>query len=160
MSAEERALSKLFPRLTAYAMSRCNDKALAKELVSQTLCSAAEQLSKGMEIRDIMAWCVTVLRNKHLDHIKKKKEDQLDSDNPEDHKLQSASIDQDPFSQLLYNECMKLLSENYREVLFQNLVEGETTASIAERISKPQNTVLTWLTKAKLQFHNCVVGKA
>lgn len=160
MSAENRAFSKLYPRLMAYAMSRCKNVSLAEDLVSQTLLSAAEQLSKGMEIDDLTAWCVTVLRNKHLDHLKKKKEDQLNADNPEDQMLQSENIDQDPFSKLLYGECMKLLSEHYREVLFQNLIKGETTASIAERLSKPQNTILTWLTNAKLQFYDCVAGEA
>lgn len=144
----------------AYAMSRCKNASLAEDLVSQTLLSAAEQLSKGMEIRDLSAWCLTVLRNKHLDHLKKKKEDQLNADNPEDQMLHSENIDQDPFSKLLYSECMKLLSENYKEVLFQNQVRGETTASIAERLSKPHGTVLAWLTKAKLQFRECMVGAA
>ena len=63
----------IYPRLFAYAMSRCRNEAVAEDLVSQTMITAVENLDAGLEVNDLTAWCVTVLRNKHLDFVKKRK---------------------------------------------------------------------------------------
>jgi len=64
------------------------------------------------------------------------------------------------FMRLLYNNCMERLKPEYREVMNENILGGKTTAEIAEDTGKPQNTILTWLTKAKLEFRDCIRGAA
>ena len=160
MSKKDDAFKALFPRLTGYARYLCKDASLADELVAQTMLTAAEKLSESLDIRNLNNWCQTVLRNKYMDHLRKKRESQLSENAPEDQNLESSNPSDDPFSRILFSDCMAQLEGKLKDVLLQNLVEGETTASIAERLAKPQNTILTWLAKAKLQFHDCVMGSA
>lgn len=140
-------------------MSRCKDSALADDLVSETLITAIEKLDEGLSVNDLTAWCITVLRNKHLDFVKKKKEQQLDSENPEDQTFEDSRGIGDGFTNLLFSECMKKLKQEHAEVMVMNIVKGMTTKIISEIIGKPQNTVLTWLTKAKTEFHDCIEGQ-
>ena len=148
----------IYPRLFAYAMSRCRNEAVAEDLVSQTMITAVENLDAGLEVNDLTAWCVTVLRNKHLDFVKKKKESQLDPVMPEDQNAEDFSAGGDGFSNILFSECMNQLDERHAEVMVMNIIKGMTTRVISELLDKPQNTILTWLTKAKTDFHDCIEG--
>jgi RNA polymerase sigma-70 factor (ECF subfamily) len=150
----------IYPRLFAYAMSRCRNEAVAEDLVSQTMITAVENLDAGLEVNDLTAWCVTVLRNKHLDYIKKKKESQLDPVMPEDQNTEDSNAGGDGFSNILFSECMKRLNSQHSEVMVMNILKGMTTKAISEILNKPQNTILTWLTKAKTEFHDCIEGHA
>jgi RNA polymerase sigma-70 factor (ECF subfamily) len=150
----------IYPRLFAYAMSRCRNEAVAEDLVSQTMITAVENLDAGLEVNDLTAWCVTVLRNKHLDYIKKKKESQLDPVMPEDQNTEDFNAGGDGFSNILFSECMKRLNSQHSEVMVMNILKGMTTKAISEILNKPQNTILTWLTKAKTEFHDCIEGHA
>ena len=42
----------IYPRLFAYAMSRCRNEAVAEDLVSQTMITAVENLDAGLEVND------------------------------------------------------------------------------------------------------------
>ena len=150
---------KLYPSLMAYATARCKNKSLAEDLVSQTMITAIEKLGEGLSVNDLTAWCVTVLRNKHLDLMRKKREQELDAENPEDLMLQDSRGTGDGFANLLLSECMTKLKPEHAELMVMNIVRGMTTKVISEIVGKPQNTILTWLTKAKTQFHDCIEGR-
>ena len=150
----------IYPRLFAYAVSRCRNEAVAEDLVSQTMITAVENLDAGLEVNDLTAWCVTVLRNKHLDYIKKKKESQLSPVMPEDQNTEDFAAGGEGFSNILFSECMKRLNSQHSEVMVMNILKGMTTKAISEILNKPQNTILTWLTKAKTEFHDCIEGQA
>lgn len=156
LSAED--YKSIYPRLVAYAISRCKNRALAEDLVGDTIITAIESLSGGLEVDDLTAWCVTVLRNKHLDYVKKKKEAQLDPVTPEDHNTADTSGFGDVFSNILFNECLQKLDPQRAEIMIMNIIKGMTTKVISEVLKMPQNTILTWLTKAKTEFHDCVEG--
>lgn len=160
MGLSAKDYKSIYPRLFAYAMSRCRNEAVAEDLVSQTMITAVENLDAGLEVNDLTAWCVTVLRNKHLDYIKKKKESQLDPVMPEDQNTKDSNAGGDGFSNILFSECMKRLNSQHSEVMVMNILKGMTTKAISEILNKPQNTILTWLTKAKTEFHDCIEGHA
>lgn len=160
MSLTRKDWDDLYPRLMGYAVSLCKSQTLAADLVSDTFIKAAENLDKGLEPVDLTAWCITVLKNRYLDTVKKKKESQLNPERPEDELLQDGSVGTDAFSRLLYNECMDQLKPIYREVIIKSIFGNMTAKIIAEAMNKPQNTILTWLSKAKIEFHDCITGKA
>ena len=54
---------------------------------------------------------------------------------------------------------MEKLKQDHAEVMVMNIVKGMTTKVISEIVGKPQNTILTWLTKAKTEFHDCIEGR-
>ena len=159
MSLTTNDFREIYPQLKAYAMSRCKNSAIADDLVSETIITAIEKLSEGLSINDLTAWCVTVLRNKHLDFVKKKREQQLDAETPEDQTLEDSRGTGDGFTNLLFSECMEKLKQEHAEVMVMNIVKGMTTKVISEIVGKPQNTILTWLTKAKTEFHDCIEGR-
>ena len=94
-----------------------------------------------------------------MDLLKKKKEAQLDPTVPEDSNFKDESAGADIFSSILFSECMKQLNPQHAEVMILSIIKGKTTKIIAEILNKPQNTILTWLTKAKTQFHDCIEGQ-
>ena len=52
-----------------------------------------------------------------------------------------------------------MLSGRYQEVFTLSTYKGLTAKLIAEHLGQSQNTVLTWMTKAKKQFIECYWGK-
>ena len=160
MSITREVYVELYPQLMRYALSICKEEALAEDLVSQTMLKAVETLNKSDSINDLSAWCVTVLKNKFFDHKRKKIEDQLDDEEPQDQKLASAQAQEDPFAGILYQDCIAKLDPNHAEVMLMNNMKGLTAKVIAEVMNKPQNTILTWLSKARAQFVDCVEGAA
>ena len=160
MSITREMYIEIYPQLMRYALSLCKDRALAEDLVSETMLKAVETLNKSDTVEDLCAWCVTVLRNKFFDHKKKKREDQLNEEKPQDQTLASHEAQEDPFASILYQDCIARLSPDHAEVLLMNNLKGLTAKVIAELMNKPQNTVLTWLSKARSQFVDCVEGVA
>ena len=62
----------LWRPLYHFALSKCKDPDTAQDLTSQVILALVENVGSGLEIRDHEAWCVTVLKNKFKDHVKKK----------------------------------------------------------------------------------------
>lgn len=54
--------------------------------------------------------------------------------------------------QLLIQEALNRLDENYREVVVRRIHRGQTFAVIAEEMEKPIGTVLTWMRRALNQL--------
>ena len=158
MTITRETYKSLYPQLMRYALSKCKDKALAEELVSQTMLKAVESLGRADTIEDLCAWCITVLRNKFFDYKKKKKEDQLDDETPQDQNLVGTTVREDPLASMLYQDCIERLDPDHAEVFLMNNLKGLTAKVIAEILDKPVNTILTWLSKAKSQFVDCVEG--
>lgn len=169
----------LWRPLYHFALSKCKDPDTAKDLTSQAILALVENVGSGLEIRDHEAWCVTVLKNKFKDHVKKKRESQFRDTMPEDENTDwvspavkagtskvekvgpwGASFIQTDHSRILFSQCLEQLNPNHKDVMLMNLIKGLTTAAISEVLDKPQNTILTWLTSAKTQFHDCIQGQS
>ena len=66
---------------------------------------------------------------------------------------------EDGFNKSVKNRCLKKLNNDFRITIILNIFYGYTTKAISEELGKSQNTVLTWLTKAKREFRDCILGK-
>ena len=53
---------------------------------------------------------------------------------------------------------MEKIEPKHAEVMIMSVLKGMTTKVISEVLGKPQNTILTWLSKAKIDFHDCIEG--
>jgi len=156
MKLTRKDVINLYPKLFAFAVSLSRDKTIAEDLVNDTFVKIMEKLEDQLELKDLTAWSITVLRNQFLDRIRKKSELQLDLESNEEANLQDTSLGVDPFSQIIFSECWGKLTDSYQEVLRFSIFDGLTSKDIGQILDRPQNTVLTWLTKAKLQFHACL----
>jgi RNA polymerase sigma-70 factor, ECF subfamily len=149
---------KLYSSLMGYAYSICKNKTLSQDLVQDTFIKHLDQNHDNLAFDNIKFWCMRVLKNRFNDIMKKKGEIQFDPDIPEDQNYEDQSIGINAFSNLLYNRCMEQLKPEHQSIMLENVLAGKTTAEIAEDTGRPQNTILTWLTKAKLQFKDCIQG--
>ena len=140
----------------------------AEDIIQDTIIAALTELKKGEVINNLEAWCHTTSSRKAIDFLKKKKNSRL----PEFDDLESSNKGTKNFNKIekifedkvhkessyikvLTGQCMEQLSENYRKVLTLIAV-GNKTREIAENLNIPQNTILTWVTKAKKQFSECI----
>lgn len=182
LSREER--KELYSVLMGYARYKTgNDHDLSQELVQHTVVKQLEQHHDNLDFVSIKYWCKRVLKNRFIDLTRKHREKQLDSEKPEDQDFADDSAvrwrvglygkrkgksgfdimpdkGSNTFMNLLYNKCMDQLKPEHREVMIECILGGKKTAELSEDIGKSQNTILTWLTKAKLQFRECIQGIA
>ena len=157
MSISRQYYKEVYPRLKFYALSKCGDKTLADDLVSDTILRAIEKADENLTETELTYWCLRVLKNRFVDIKRKHTERQFDPVVPED-ETDALKTEQDGFANILYNQCMSKLDQTQKEVLILNLFEGLTTKLIAELLEKPQNTVLTWLSKAKSELNDCLTA--
>ena len=184
MPLDRQEIQKLYASLKGYALWVCgNDNDLAEELIQHTIVKQLEQDHENLDFDNVKHWCKRVLKNRFIDMRRKHRESQFDAERPEDENFADESAvrwrvglygkqvgksgfdimpkgESNAFMRLLYNNCMERLKPEYREVMNENILGGKTTAEIAEDTGKPQNTILTWLTKAKLEFRDCIRGAA
>ena len=148
------------------------------DIVQNVLIILIRKIRKADEIiESYEAWsigaCKKVIENT-IDRAYKKKQDYLLSDkfkkikdtdgnevDPqnliEEGQFQDRS--EDGFGKTIKNMCLKKLNNDFRITIILNIFYGYTTKSISEELGKSQNTVLTWLTKAKREFRDCILGK-
>jgi len=140
----------------------------AEDIIQDTIIAALTKIKKEEVIDNLEAWCTTVSRNKTMDFLKKKKPTKLpefddtessDKGSKNFNKLEKIFEDkvnhESSYIKVLTGQCMKELNDNYRKVLTLIAV-GDKTREIAENLNVPQNTILTWVTKAKKQFSVCM----
>ena len=148
---------KIYPKLKYYALSLSRDKTLAEDLVSDTILRALEKAEENLSEAELCNWCLRVLRNRLIDIKRKKTEQQFNPEMPED-QGSALQTEQHGYTNILYSRCMSKLTDTQREVIILNLFEGQTARAISELLGKPQNTVLTWLSKAKSELYDCLTA--
>lgn len=126
----------------------------ANDIVHDTLRKALTKIREGLVINNLEAWCTRVSRNQSIDFLRRKRPQRLNKNMPEDVYTENKG-NSDPFTKILLGQCMKQLNENHRKVLGLIAV-GNKTREIADILSTPQNTILTWVANAKISFAKCM----
>jgi len=143
-------------------------EANAQDIAQDTITTYLTKREEGLVINNIEAWCTTVAKNKTIDFFRKKKAKRIsDYSVSEEDENESKNFntleriykdkrnDEASYYDILNSECMKQLNKNYR-IALQHIMQGQKTREIAEILSIPQNTILTWVTKAKKQYSECM----
>jgi RNA polymerase sigma-70 factor (ECF subfamily) len=139
-------------RLWRLAQSWCRNRALADDLVQDTLTKA---LSRHSQLRDqeaMHAWLCSILANSWHDHLRGGKE-VLDIDSIEENELASAGC---PEEDCLQNEIVQRvraavgkLPAGQREVITLVDLEEFSYAEVAEILGVPIGTVMSRLSRAR-----------
>lgn len=140
----------------------------AQNIAQDTVMAYLKKIEEGDIIQNREAWCTTVAKNRTIDFFRKKKPERISNyENSDDEENESKNYNkleamyedkknQDKsFYDILDGECMQKLNKNYKTALHR-IMQGEKTREIAEVLSVPQNTILTWVTKAKKQYSECM----
>lgn len=152
------------------------------DIAGEAITRILEKVKKSDEIENITHYGLTVARNLLMDFFRKKgRADEFklalsgegnyatELDNRTVGRTETASEgsvsdhsignEKTTLQNLLEQECWKMLSGRYQEVFTLSTYKGLTAKLIAEQLGQSQNTVLTWMTKAKKQFIECYWGK-
>ena len=137
----------------------------AQNIAQETVMAYLKKIEEGNIIQNREAWCTTVAKNKTIDFFRKKKPERIsDYENSEDQDKDSKNFNKvetiyedkqntnKAFVDILKGECMQTLNKNYQKVLYL-IMQGENKRN-CRSFSIPQNTILTWATKAKSNIQN------
>ena len=138
------------PGLYRYAYWLCRDRALAEDLVQETLLRAWRSLDSLREEAAARRWLTTILRNEFMRELGKRRDTVAIDDLPlPDTRASVGGADTDVFD---VRRAMWKLTPEYREPLALQVLMGCTTQEIAEMLGLTQGTVLTRLHRARNQL--------
>lgn len=146
------------PALYRYAWWLCRDRALADDLVQETLLRAWRSLDQLREEAATRQWLITILRREFARELSRRK------DTVDIHDLPLA----DPGASLGGGDtdvhdvrrAMHQLETEYREPLVLQVLMGCTTEEIAETLQLTQAAVLTRLFRARNQLRELLGGNS
>ncbi|HEX7966051.1 MAG TPA: sigma-70 family RNA polymerase sigma factor [Gammaproteobacteria bacterium] len=138
------------PGLYRYAYWLCRDRALAEDLVQETLLRAWKSLDSLREEAAARRWLITILRNEFMRELSKRRDTVAIDDLPlVDPTANVGGSDTDLQD---VRRAMWKLTPEYREPLALQVLMGCTTQEIADALGLTQGTVLTRLHRARNQL--------
>jgi RNA polymerase sigma-70 factor (ECF subfamily) len=140
----------LVPSLYRYAYWLAREKALAEDLVQETLLRAWRSLDQLRDEAATRQWLITILRREFARELSKRK-DTVDIDGLflADSQASLGGEDTDVHD---VRRAMQKLSPEYREPLVLQVLMGCTTEEIAQQLELSQAAVLTRLFRARNQL--------
>jgi RNA polymerase sigma-70 factor (ECF subfamily) len=162
--------------LYSYTLPRVNDAALAEDLVQETFLSAwkAREGFKGEASEK--SWLFTILKNKIIDHYRKKAKDIVQpladkdpsdrffdeaehwtqEDKPGDWGMDySAALDNKDFYRVL-ESCKKKLQQVQQSVFVMKYMEDLDAAEICKALGITASNYWVLIHRAKLQLRTCL----
>ncbi len=141
-------------KLFRFALSYLHVEEDAKDIVQEVMLSAWEQIRDLGSVRNPEAWCMTLVRNKSLNLLKKKGRDYLPL--VDQHELQSE--ESGPLQQTAEKQSISTirhlidrLPRNQREVIRLRDVEGFSYKEIAEILHLELGHIKVLLFRARQQ---------
>ena len=151
------------PRVYAYLLTRCgNDRALADELLQETLIAAIDQRARYDGRADVVAWLCGIARHKLADHFRRLERDErrrihveverLDIDRPHDdpHLDDAAAI----------GEALRALPAAHRAVLTFAVLDDRPIAEVARLMGRSPLATQSLLHRARTSFKRAYLGEA
>ena len=146
------------PGLYRYAWWLCRDRALADDLVQETLLRAWRSLDSLREEGAVRQWLITILRREYARELSRRK------DTVDIHELPlpdtGARVGGGDTDVEDVRRAMHKLDAEYREPLVLQVLMGCSTQEIAETLQLTQAAVLTRLFRARNQLRELLGGNA
>lgn len=148
----------LVPGLYRYAWWLCRDRALADDLVQETLLRAWRSLDQLRDEAATRQWLITILRREFARELSRRKNTLDIHDLPlPDPGARVGGSDTDAED---VRRAMHKLDAAYREPLVLQVLMGCSTQEIAETLQLTQAAVLTWLFRARNQLRELLGGNS
>jgi RNA polymerase sigma factor (sigma-70 family) len=153
----EQMILPLKNKLFRFALSYLKNEDDAKDVVQDVMIKSWEEMEDVSAIRNVEAWCMTLVKNRSLDRLKRKGRNYLQV--VDQHHLSANGVD--PLQHTMQKEThLKIkgiiarLPEKQREVISLRDVEGYTYNEIAEILEIELNHVKVLLHRARMQVRN------
>lgn len=162
-SGTDAARRKKFDRLVGvfhadmyrYAAWLCRDKAIAEDVVQESLLRAWKSLDALRDEAVAKRWLLTIVRRENARYFERRRLETVDIDNLT--ASQSALLAEAPNEELNeLREAIYELEDDYREPLVLQVMMGYSTNEIAEIMGLKQGAVLTRLHRARLRLKDSV----
>jgi len=157
--AFEQGLIDEAPKLRRFALKRCGKPEQADDLVQETMARALINRDKFKHGTNIGAWLVTILRNTHLNQIRKSKREQVGMDEEWEASLSAPATQEHHIALIEVDRALNKLSAEHKDVLLTAGLDGESYKAVAERCDCPVGTVRSRLSRARRKLHETLAAK-
>jgi RNA polymerase sigma-70 factor (ECF subfamily) len=169
---ERQALRELYDatagQLLAVAQRVLNDRAAAEDVLQDVFVGVWHKATQLPELRSHpMAWLTATVRNRAIDHLRKRRPDISlhwhDADGEErsfdvadentptpPEQLQALQCDHQ------LDDCLQQLEAEPRQAVVLAYFEGLTHAELAQRLAKPLGTVKAWVRRSLDRLRLCM----
>jgi RNA polymerase sigma-70 factor, ECF subfamily len=147
-SAFARVLETLRPDLVRFAFWLARDRAVAEDVVQETLIRAWKSRDELKDSAAARPWLLTIIRREHARLYERKRLPTVDVDQVEALGDPALATDGDAGLEDLRRAIMQLPDE-YREPLVMQVLGGLSTSEIAAELKLTQPAVLTRLFRAR-----------
>lgn len=163
---DQQAFEYLFTRYREALMrlfeQRLDDKTVASDLLQETFIKVYLHLDSYSKSYTFGQWIYAIARNTLVDHIRRRADDvsidehfrspQATTPTPEESVIISQSHNH-------FFAALEELSEEYRRIIVMRFIEEYSYEEIAEKLSKPINTVKTQIRRARQAVCKLIVEK-
>jgi RNA polymerase sigma-70 factor (ECF subfamily) len=140
-----------------YAAWLCRDKAIAEDVVQESMLRAWKSLHALRDDAAAKQWLLTIVRRENARYFERKRMETVDIDNLT--ASQAALLAEEPDEELnALRESIYELEDDYREPLVLQVLMGYSTNEIAELMGLKQGAVLTRLHRARLKLKDIVAA--
>ena len=138
-----------------YAVWLCRDKAIAEDVVQESLLRAWKSLDALRDQEAAKPWLLTIVRRENARYFERRRLETVDVDNLTP--SQEALLVEEPDEELAeLRQAIFELEDDYREPLVLQVLMGYSTSEIAELMALKQGAVLTRLHRARLKLKDAV----
>ena len=136
-----------------YAAWLSRDRAVAEDVVQESLLRAWKSLDALRDDAAAKAWLLTIVRRENARHFERKRLETVDVDNltPSQAAILAHEPDDDVGD---LRRAIYALEDDYREPLVLQVLMGLSTNEIAERMELSQGAVLTRLHRARAKLRD------
>lgn len=146
-----RLIEDEIPRLRRYARYLARDLDRADDLVQECLARAISNIRKWQPGTNLRAWLFVILRNVHLNELRRVKRAALDGELPPNHPALGTPGNQEDYLALLETQAaFERLSSEHQEILVLVVIDGLQYEEAASVLDVPVGTVRSRLSRARL----------
>ena len=147
----DRIVAVFHPDMYRYAAWLSRDKAIAEDVVQESLLRAWKSLDSLREESSAKQWLLTIVRRENARYFERKRLETVDIDNLT--ASQAALLAEQPNEELDdMRQAIYELDDDYREPLVLQVLMGYSTNEIAEQMELKQGAVLTRLHRARAKL--------
>lgn len=149
--SSDQLFNQLVERYTSYlyryAYWRCQNRALAEDLVQETFARAWRRLNSLRDITVAKSWLTTILRREHARLFERRQIDIIAETQPED---LTDTVDHDAEAETIeLRMALAKLPQKYREPLVLQVLGGYNCEEIAAMLDLSKSAVMTRVFRAR-----------
>jgi len=142
-------LVRLRPQFLGFARAICGDPEAADDLVQGAIERALKADSPPLESPDLVPWMFRIIRNLHLDELRKAKVRAEYAAHQRRLSGEGYDRESDPLQDLLVRQAFEALSPPHREVIFLVDIMGMRYLEAGKILGVAEGTIMSRLSRAR-----------